>query len=134
MIGVLTIIMAIVSFLIPYQLTVQDVGDGYTGSLDIFVVYSAFPYFGVIMVVAGLVIGIATLSRKKWTWKGNIIFQLVAIPMIVGSLATPFLISPEPYDFVIVPYHHLVLLILSIVILALLLRTKTREQYFITSK
>jgi hypothetical protein len=133
-IGILTIIMAIVSFLIPYRLSTQGVWGGYTGSLDIFVIYAVFPYFGMIMVVAGLVIGIATLRRKKWTWKGNIIFQLVSIPLIVGSLATPFLISAEPYDFVVLPFHHLVLLILSIVILSLLLRTKAREEYSLMSK
>jgi len=120
--------MAILSFLIPYQIAFKGTWGGYIGTMDILEVFAFFPYFALIMTIAGLVIGIATLRRKKWTWKANVVFQLISIPLIIGSLVALFTTAQE-YDFVVVPFQNLFLLVMASVILGLLLRPKTRIDY-----
>lgn len=126
--------MAIASFLIPYHVALTNTLDGgYVGTFDVSPTFAAFSYFGLMMTIAGLLIGTATLRRREnkkraWTWKANVIFQLISIPVIVGSIATPFLLE-QGHDFAAVPFHNFFLLALSLAILALLLRSKTEAEH-----
>ena len=120
--------MAAMSFLIPYRISYEGTWSGYVGTIDILEVFAFFPYFALIMTVAGLVIGIATLRRKRWTWKANVVFQLISIPLIIGSMVASF-VTARDYDFVVVPFQNVFLLVMASVILGLLLRHKTRVNY-----
>ncbi|HEX2558223.1 MAG TPA: hypothetical protein VHK86_07860 [Nitrososphaera sp.] len=124
--------MAIASFLIPYQVAVQGswYASGYVGSVDVSPLFASFPIAGLFFSIAALVIGIGTLRRKKWTWKGNIVFQLIVIPVLVSTIVLPFFITYQyGYGFVVVPYQNVILLVISTAILVLLMRRKTRIEF-----
>lgn len=123
-IGVLTIISSMLSLYIPYQVAVDGVWWNFTGIIETLYFLLQFVYCGIIMSIAGLVIGISTLRHRKWTWRVNVIFQVISIVIILSILAIPVLLEPKrAFDFI--TFFRPVSLILAIVILYLLLRTKT---------
>jgi hypothetical protein len=123
--------MAVISFLIPYQVVVEGAwfSVGYVGTVDVSPLFASFPIAGIIISIAALVIGIGTLRRKKWTWKGNIVLQLVVIPLLISTIILPFFMTRYAYDFVVVPFQNMILLVISIAIFILLVRREVRAEF-----
>ena len=69
-IGALTITLAAISFVVVYRAIESGMWIAFE-----WLYIANFLYYGVAVTIAGLVIGIATLSGKKWTRKGNVVFQ-----------------------------------------------------------
>jgi hypothetical protein len=126
-IGILTIVMAIVSFFVPYQVSVG--GTWFMmDATGLFFILSYFVYYGVVMSIASLVIGISTLRQRMWAWKANVAFLITSIAIILASLIVQYA-SISGNDFAAISYPRPFSVILALVILYLLFRPETRRYY-----
>lgn len=98
-IGAFTIALAAISFIVFYD----TIDSGLWVTSD-WVYIAKFLYNGVIILVGGLVIGIATFLGKKWTWKGNTVFQIITLAAVIaivlwerGRHVTAFVYLTSPY-------------------------------------
>lgn len=103
----------------------QIVGAGLWFSLETYEDASFFPvhyvYRSMIMPVAALIIGLATLKSKQWSWRANLILQIVTIAVFLYILIPLYIEVPQA---IFLPSFRLLELILASIILFLLLRRK----------
>ncbi|MGI0026918.1 MAG: hypothetical protein ACREAD_03670 [Nitrosopumilaceae archaeon] len=131
-IGVFTIVMAIPSLYMLYKLEFIGMWFSFGTYYQIFYSLALFFYYGMIMIIPALVIGISTLKEKKWTRKANIVFQIVSLPIITGTIVSWVLFSNIHFTFDLFFLEilgRLISLILGGVILYLLFRHGTKTYY-----
>jgi hypothetical protein len=126
--GILTLAIAALGLQMLQGIIVYGIWAGFATALETFLFFTNYVYFPVILPIAALIIGVATLRNKKWTWKANIIFQSTSIAILLGSLTIPSILEPSgSYDFIAI--NRPLAVLLGFVVLILLFRPKTRAHY-----
>lgn len=131
LVGLATIVMAAISFVTPYRFFESGGWFDYE-VLTSWSFISGFLYYGLIVSIAGLVIGIATLRGKIWVWKANIVFQILTTAIILAiflertfSREVAFIYPNEPF-FIFYQIQKPLSLALSIFVVFLLRRPEAR--------
>ena len=135
LIGILTLALVPLSLVIPYRLIERGVWISPVMLSD-WSSFTGYVYYGLIVPIAAITLGIPTLLGKKWTWKGNVIFQainIVAIGTIVlDRLTTVAFVYPNNPYYIFGQVQSPTSLILDFVILSLLFTSKTKAYYLKT--
>ena len=126
LIGILTIVAGVVGVISPpsiggwVALIPQEVG--------IVFLYAMVGYVVFILSVIAIVFGITTLLRKMWVWKANLILQIILIPFLTATLLSALTITSWS-NFRFLPINSILVFAISITVLLLLARPKTRDQF-----
>lgn len=126
LVGVLTIIAGILGVLSPISLggwvalTPQSTG--------LIILQAIFPYIGLVLSITGLVLGIATLARKKWTWKGIFVVQIVLLPLLTATVVSHLTVGWW-FNSNFFPINIVLVFAAAITLVVLLVRPKTRAEF-----
>jgi hypothetical protein len=125
LIGILTVIAGVIGVLSPVS-----TGGSLSFSpqiIELFYVVVLIPIVGMILSALGIGFGIAMLLRRNWAWKANIVLQIILIPFLTLSIVSYLRLLGLGFNFL--PINSIVVFGITIVVLLLLVRPKTRAEF-----
>jgi hypothetical protein len=126
LIGILTIIAGILGVLSPLSSRIWIRFLPTLGSFDI-MIRDLIPIAGMVLSGLGIGFGVAVYLQRKWSWKANLVLQLILVSFLAASVTS--YLGLILIDARIFPTNIFVLFGITITIIILLVRPKTRSVF-----
>jgi hypothetical protein len=127
LIGILTIIAGTIGIASPNSLSGWIWGG--LRAFDVNNLHAVMWGIGILLGVLGLVFGVATIMKKKWSWKANFTLHLVLAPLLASAVIADFGITARFMSLAFFPTNTVLMFAIAVTVLILLSRPDTRAAF-----